>query len=439
MIKVLLLLLFTFQCFAAKDLDDHLEDIEKNDIIQIKKNKYIRILTTKNEFDYYIYEGQHKGYQYEMIKAFIKYINKKYVKKSKIKIQFEMIPVDYDELIPMLNAGKGDLIASNLTITKKRSKLVSFSKPIKKTDEVLVSNNKIKEIKKVYVRKSSSYYQTLMKQDYEIITVDESLSTTEIIEKVSSGEYEATVSDRYYADIAKKVFKNINISKNPIAKSRKIAWAVRKESPGLLWILNRFLPKIKKGSLLGNVFKRRYFQDVNHILKYKKEKRISPFDELIKKYAMQYNWDWRLLVSLCYQESRFNPKVNNKWGAIGLFQIKQMTANEPYVNINKIKGIKNIENNIHAGVKYLTWIKNRYFDPIRGMKEKDRVRLTIASYNAGPGRVRRAIKKAKKMKLNSKKWFRHVEFALAKLNYMEPVNYVSEINKRYISYKLLGF
>lgn len=435
---LLLFLILSINSFAADSLGDHLFDIEKNDIKQIKKNKYIRILTTKNEFDYYIYQGRHKGYQYEMVKSFVDYINKKYVKKSKIKIQFEMIPVDYDQLIPMLKEGKGDLIASNLTITKERKSKVSFSKTIKITDEVLIKNKNVKKIKKVYVRKSSSYYKTLKKFNYKIIPVDEKLSTTQIIELVSNGELEATVSDRYYADIAKKVFKNIIIEK-PLVKNRKIAWATRKDSPGLLWILNNFIPKIKKGSYLGNIFKNRYFQDVNHILKYKKQKRISPFDELIKKYAKKYNWDWRLLVSLCYQESRFKANIENEWGAIGLFQIKQMTANEPYVNIKNVSGYKNIENNIHAGVKYLSWIKKRYFDPIKNMEERDRLRLTIASYNAGPGRVRRAIKKAKKMKLNPNKWFRNVEFALAKLNYMEPVNYVSEINKRYLSYKLLGF
>ena len=115
-----------------------------------------------------------------------------------------------------------------------------------------------------------------------------------------------------------------------------------------------------------------------------------------------------------------------------------MTADEPYVNISEIEGPQNFENNIHAGIKYLHWIKKRYFDEYEGMTEKNKVRMAIASYNAGPARVRKAIALAKKMELNHLKWFRNVESALIKMRRTEPVHYVSEINKRYVSYQLLG-
>jgi membrane-bound lytic murein transglycosylase MltF len=115
-----------------------------------------------------------------------------------------------------------------------------------------------------------------------------------------------------------------------------------------------------------------------------------------------------------------------------------MTANEPYINIPNISGIKNVEHNIHAGVKYLSWIKNRYFSK-KSIPLKDQYRLTMAAYNAGPARVRKAIKLAKKLKLNPNKWFRNVEYAMAHMRKLEPVYYVSEINKRYVSYKILGY
>jgi membrane-bound lytic murein transglycosylase MltF len=437
------ILLVFFICFtnlvnASTQLESHIDDVEMNDLSEILKSKYLRVLTTKNSFDYYIYQGQHKGYQYELVKKFVENLNKKYMKKSQVKIQFEMIPVDYNELIPMLNSGKADLIATNLTITKKRHKLISFSKPYLLSDELIIKNSNIKKIQTIHVRKSSSYFESLKTFDYEVDISPESLDTVHLVELVSLGIYEATISDSVYAQISKNIFDNISILKKPLKNNQKVAWGLRTKSSNLLSEVNSFIPIIKNGSFLGNMLKRRYFNDISRTLKDQKLKRISKFDKLIKKYAKLYKWDWRLLSSLCYQESRFNQKIVNKWGAIGLFQVKQMTANEPYINIPKIRGLKNLENNIHAGVKYLSWIKNRYFSK-KTIKLKDQYRLTIASYNAGPARVIKAMKLAKKMKLNPNKWFRNVEYAMAKMRKMEPVSYVSEINKRFVSYKILGF
>jgi membrane-bound lytic murein transglycosylase MltF len=115
-----------------------------------------------------------------------------------------------------------------------------------------------------------------------------------------------------------------------------------------------------------------------------------------------------------------------------------MTANEPYIKIPEISGEKNFDNNVHAGVKYLSWIKKRYFDPKKEMNEESRLRMMMASYNAGPRRVQQAINKAQEMGLDSNKWFRNVELAMLRLGYPEPVIYVSEINKHYVSYVLLG-
>jgi len=442
--KQLLTILICFLSIglSAKDdnvLSSHINYQMYNDLDDIIKNRYIRFLTPKNAFNYYIYQGKHKGYQYELVKKFMDHLNKKYTKKNEIKIQFEIIPVDNNKLIPMLNEGKGDIIAANLTKTQGRGKLISFSTPYLQADELIVRNKNIKKVETVYVRKSSSYFESLNKSKYITKTVPETLDTVNIIELVSLGKYPATVADTSFARISEKVFKNIVVEAKPLAPRRNISWGVRKGSKQLLAEINLFIPKVKKGSFLGNLLKRKYFNDVSRILKDQKEQRISKYDSLIKKYALKYGWDWRLLVSLCYQESHFNPNINNRWGAIGLFQIKQMTANEPYINIPNIKGLKNIENNIHAGVKYLSWIKNRYFDKNKDIEEKDKFRFTLAAYNTGPARLRRAIKLAKKLKLNHNKWFRNVELAMAKMRKTEPVNYVSEINKRFISYKLLGY
>jgi membrane-bound lytic murein transglycosylase MltF len=454
----LLLLFFSSLAFGQEhaELKDHLELVRFGGLKRILKERYVRVLTTRNSFDYYIYQGKPKGIQYEMVREFLNHLNRKYAKeKNQPKIQFEMIPVDYDQLIPLLKQGKADLIAAGLTITPARQKQILFSKSYRSVDEVIVTRKELADQpvtgKTFHVRKSSSYYESIRKYNRSVSKkwkvqssfVSEELNTENIIELVSLGKYDYTIADSYLAEITASVFDQVHLHKiKPFGKNQKLAWAVRQEDSELATEINAVLPKIRKGSLLGNVFSAKYFGDINTIKSNNFNlgtSFISEYDKLIKKYSEMYGFDWRLVAALCFQESRFNPDIVNKWGATGLFQIKQMTANEPYINIKEITGRDNVENNIHAGIKYLSWIKKRYFDSEKEMKEKARIRMAMAAYNAGPARVLKAIKLAKRMKLDPNRWFRHVELAMLAMRKTEPVTYVSEINKRYVAYLLLGF
>jgi membrane-bound lytic murein transglycosylase MltF len=447
-------LLFNTFLSADEKMADHLSQIRKTGIKRILNERYFRVLTTKNSFDYYIYQGVPKGIQLEMTKMLHKNINKRYAsKESSLNIQYEIIPVESDQLIPMLLAGKGDIIAAGLTITPKRKKLIRFSNPYRHVDEVIVTRKEFlkKDFygKTFHLRKSTSYYEAIKKYNrkhkkkpFKIKLVDEVIHTENILELISLGKFDYTIADSYIASMATKIFDNLVILKaRPFGKKLPIAWAVRKNNKRLTREINLIMPKMSKGSKIGNIISKKYLSDFGGIksrLKGKKSNTLSKYDSLIKKYSKRYGFDWRLISALCYQESRFIQNQENKWGAIGLFQIKQMTANEPYVNIPKIKGPKNAENNIHAGVKYLAWIRDRYFAKIPGIDKSAVLRLTMAAYNAGPARVLRAIKATKKIKLSSKKWFRNVEYGMLRMKKVEPVTYVSEINKRYVSYLLLG-
>ena len=434
--------------FAAEDLGVHLNEVDHGGLENILKKKYFRVLTTRNPYGYYMHQGKAKGIQYEMSKEFTKHLNKKFVKNGELRIVFEMIPVDFDQLIPMLNEGKGDIIAVGLTKTPARKKLVDFTTPYQKVDDVIVTrkelaNNPWKE-KTFHVQKNSSYKHELIKiaDLVNVEKVDANFNAADLMEFVSLKKYDYTLVNSFWAKTVSKRFDNLVILKDrPFRKKVEISWAVRKNNNRLRSELNSFLPKVKKGSYLGNLLGYKYFYDAGKIQSNDfdiETSTISKYDETLKKYAHKFGFDWRLLAGICYQESRFTQDIKNKWGAIGLFQVKQMTANEPYVGISDISGEANFDNNIHAGAKYLAWIKKRYFDPKKEMTEEARLRMMMAAYNAGPRRVLQAINKSKKMGLDPNKWFRNVELAMLKLGYPEPVIYVSEINKHYVSYLLLG-
>lgn len=431
--------------YGSDKLSAHLKLKVLGDLDSIIKRKYIRILTTRNIYDYYIFQGQKKGLQYEMANEFTKHLNKKFTKKDDLPIAFELIPTDFDQLIPMLLSGQGDVIAVGLTKTPERQEKVEFTTPYQVVDEVIVTRKDLADKwqdKTFHIQANSSFSASLKSKGIKFEQVNKNFHSGEIMQFISLGKFDYSLVNSFWAKTITKTFENLKVIKDiPFRKKIDIAWAVRKEDTKLLAELNNFLPKIKKGTLLGNLLSFKYF----HNLKARQSKVfdvknsvISQYDETLKKYAKKYGWDWRLLAAVGFQESRFDQSIHNKWGAIGIFQIKQMTANEPYINIPTIEGVENFENNIHAGVKYLSWLKKTYFDKKENIKEEDKIRMTLAAYNAGPGRLLQAVKKTKELGLNPNVWFRNVEHGMLKLGVDEPTVYVSEINKHYVSYLLLG-
>jgi len=282
--KNLLLLLFLSSCFVdnakiedrvedrvegrvegAERLKIHLDNSRTGDLDAIIKKKYIRILTTKNAYDYYIYQGQTVGIQYEMAKEFTKHLNSKYVGEKQLRIVFEMIPVEFDLLIPMLNEGKGDIIAVGLTQTPKRLEQVEFTVPYRVVDDVIVTRKEFKnqswKNKTFHVQKDSSYFAQLKlkNENMKIKRVDPNFNGANIMEFISLKKYDYTLVNSFWAKTISKRFSNLHIIKdNPYRKKVEVSWAVRKNNSKLLEELNTFLPKIKKGTLLGNLLSYKY-------------------------------------------------------------------------------------------------------------------------------------------------------------------------------------
>ena len=446
---------------ARKELGRHVGFYYTGGLQSVRERRYLRVLTSTNSFDYFIYQGRHAGYQYEMVRAFTEHLNRKYAgERGEPPIQFELLPVRSNELVPMLLEGRADMIAARLTITPKRVRRVRFSRPYRIVDELLVGNSErvddsfLHDLagRRVAVRPSSSYHESLVEESrrleaegkapIRIVRVDEALETEDILALVEAGHYELTVADSIVANTAVEILPRLRIIEGiKLREGGELAWASHPDSEALVAEMDEFLEQYAHGSLLGNVGVKRYFRDhrgLRRRLEDDGKSSLSRYDEHFRRFAEQYGFDWRLIAAVAYQESRFQQDVKNRWGAIGLFQLKAETAREPYVNIPDIEGEQNAANNVHAGVRYLAWIKQRYFDPIEGMRERDRLRMALAAYNGGPRTLLQARRRARKMGLDPMKWFRNVELALLAANKTEPVKYVSEINQRYLSYVMLG-
>ncbi len=436
-------------------LDAHMSETYFNDLPGLLQKKYIRVLTTLNRTNFFVSNGHLVGYEYALLNKYQEFLNKQ-MDNEKLRVVLEFIPVARDELIPKLVNGYGDIAAAGLTITAARKKKVAFTKPyLTGVNEVVVSHkgrfqpDRVEDLsgKKVYVRKSSSYYDSLTKlnkrlrrdgkKPVQIVKVSEEMETESILEMVNSGAIDITVADSHLAEAWSEVLPDIEIYENvTLRKNSKIAWMVRKTNPKLRASLNKFLKTHKRGTLLGNIYFKRYYKRVD---KLKNPKEIKEWEKLkrykgvIMKYAARYDFDWLLVVAMAFQESGLDNGRKSESGAVGLMQILPSTARDKKIGI---KNVEKLDNNVHAALKYLDFLRTHYFNSDE-MTRRDQVRMALAAYNAGPSNILKARSLADKMGLDKNKWFRNVEIAVLRIIGQETVRYVSNINKYYVLYQTL--
>jgi membrane-bound lytic murein transglycosylase MltF len=243
--------------------------------------------------------------------------------------------------------------------------------------------------------------------------------------------------DRHKSEFWSQIFKNIIL--HPDLKVRtggQIAWAIRKKSPKLKKLIDEFMADHTKGTNIGNILFKKYLQNTKYVTNSLKEEAFQKFKEAVKyfiKYSDKYNFDWLMIAAQAYQESRIDQTKRSPAGAIGVMQLLPSTAKDPNVNI---PNVEIIESNIHAGIKYLRFLRERYFEK-EPMDRKNKMLFSFASYNAGPAKITRLRSEAERSGLDPNLWFRNVEIIAAKRIGRETVQYVRNIYKYYAAYRLI--
>ncbi|MFW6333102.1 MAG: membrane-bound lytic murein transglycosylase MltF [Thermodesulfobacteriota bacterium] len=423
--------------------------VYRADLDEIRKRGVLRVLTRNNAATYFIWRGQMVGFEYEMVRKFAEEIG--------VRLQM-VVPPTREDLFPWLLEGRGDVIAASMTASSEREQRegVRFSRPYNKVFEVVVARASEKGLegmadlkgRTITVRKSSSYWTTLESlreagAEFDLEPAPELLETEEIIGKVAKGEYDLTVADSHILDIEltwREDVKGAFALEDPVSHG----WAVRPEDEKLLAAVNRFLKSEYRG-LFYNMTLKKYFKNPKKIRSHiefraKTSGALSPYDDLVKTYAGRYDFDWRLIVALMYQESRFDPEVRSFAGARGLMQMLPKTA-----RALGFEDLTDPETSIQAGVKYLDRLR-KYFEPELPVHE--RMNFILAAYNAGQGHVRDARILARELGLNPDRWFDHVEKAMgllskrkyarnARFGYVrghETVKFLREIRRHYRAY-----
>jgi membrane-bound lytic murein transglycosylase MltF len=418
--------------------------------------RVIRIIVPYSKTLYFIDMGRQLGTAVEGGEALEKWLNAGKTREiERVRVAFVALP--RDELLPALQQGLGDIVVANLTITPERRKSVDFTAAVMgKVKEIVVTGPMAPAIsgiddlggKLVFVRKTSSYHEHLLalnqrlkatgKPEIIIHPIDENLEDEDILEMVHAGLLPWAIIDLHKAQIWSSVFPALVLREDlAIADGGEIAWAIRKGSPLLKAELDRFVEKHRIGTTFGNILRNRYFKDDKIIRRAYAPEEVEKFHRLVevfRKHGAVYSFDYLMLIAQGYQESQLDQSRRSPRGAVGIMQLLPSTAADKSVGIMGIDASE--DRNIEAGSKYLRHLIETYLDE-PGLDERNRQLLAFAAYNAGPGNLRKFRRKAVELGLSPDIWFGNVENGAAAVVGRETVQYVSNIFKYYIAYRLL--
>ncbi len=453
-------------CFSEKKEvagEDSIE-LSKRDLNAIKEEGVVRVVTNYNSTNYFVYKGTPMGYQLELLQEFSNYLG--------LKLDI-IVNNDLSTNYENLKSGAIDIIASNLAATLEKNEGIKFTHPHSFSRQVLIQQRYKPDTESsgnreyntlirnqldlagetIYVQKESAYAKRLRNLAQEIgdsINIVEiaDYEVEQLIGLVASGEIKYTVCDENLARVNLNYYPNLDVE-TAISFPQKLSWAVRSTSPDLVNVINNWLISFKKTSRYSRIYQKYYLNKrsvhlVDEGFHSIKGGQVSDFDEIIKEESNKFNWDWRLIASLIYQESRFLPRAESWAGARGLMQLMPATANRFGVINTDIP-----RENIRGGVEFLRWLDERLKSRVENPEE--RIKFILASYNVGLGHVLDAMNLAEKYGKNPLVWENNVDYYLlhksepkyfndpvVKYGYCrgeEPYHYVTEILERYDHYK----
>ena len=430
-----------------------LSKVFTGDLDEMTKHRLIRVGVTYNRTHYFVDNGVQRGLAYEYTRLMEDRLNE-VLKTGNLKIHVVPLAMPRDELIPALIAGKIDAVGAQLTVTPERQALVDFTVPTRRdVNEIPVTPKGSPALasaddlsgRDVFVRKSSSYYQSLLalntrlaaagRKPVQMHDAPESLEDDDLLEMVHAKLLPAIIVDNYVAEFWAQVFPNLQLHKDAAVRTDgHLAVAIRKNNPKAKDALNQFAKRYGIGTAFYNMMQKKYLQSTKFATGATEEAERKKFEALLvlfRKYGQRYTLDYLLMAAQGYQESRLDNNAKSHVGAIGVMQIMPATGADL-----KVGDIKQLEPNIHGGVKYIRMLIDDYYGS-EPMDDINKMLFAFASYNAGPGRIRQLRREATRRGLNNNVWFGNVEQIVSERIGRETVTYVSNIFKYYVAYKLV--
>lgn len=423
------------------------------DVDSIVSRGKLRVVTDYNTVNYFVYKGIPVGYQYELINEYAKHLG---VEVSIIASN------DNEHNIDMLMQGKVDIIATNLIADTVSEQRIAFAEPYGQSRQVLVQrvdkeHKPVRDITQLsgdtlFLLANSFYVNTvrLINDSLDVpITIEEipNYDVEQIIQLVAEQEVGPTICLETIARANKWFYSTLDIQ-TPVTDEYDLSWGLRRNAPDLKADIDQWLAAFKKTGKFKQIFRKYVIDPREHHSNVQSTGSATydnSFEEIVKLHATDKRYNWRLISSVIFQESHFNPEARSWAGACGLMQLMPETALRFGVD-----DPTDPEENIIAGIKFLMWLDERMVEFVSN--DAERIKFALAAYNVGPGHIMDAIRLAVKLNLNPQVWDGNVEVALLhKANptfYSDPVvkhgycrgtetiNYVRNIMERYHNYCL---
>lgn len=415
----------------------------------IKQRGSLRLVTLNRPDTYFTAGGEFYGFEYEMVRRF--------ARKHELDLEVVIAPHE-DQLIPTLLEGKADLAAGFITPTAAvRARGVSFSTPYHASEGQLFGRRSERRPlhpvdlhrARIAVSSQSPYLEHLESirnagVSFDLQLLPEGTEDSLIMEGVRAGRFQYGVADRFLVSVDTAIEGTL-VGAMTIGEAEPHAWAVRLAHQNLLAKLNAFWNNTYQSTAHRRTHYK-YFAPGGEAQPYKNEftflrdkGQISPYDDIVQRFARYYDFDWRLILALMYEESRFDPEAVSSAGARGLMQVKDVAAEEV-----GIEDVSDPQDAIHAGVKYLDWVRSHLE---ADLDVRDRIWFSLVGYNAGIARLLDARTLAGQMNLDTRRWQGQVEQAFRKLpesgmrdgkhitlHPQTTIGYIERIQARYQAY-----
>ena len=444
---------------------DSVEMEQKTNALErlLEKGKLVAV-TDCGVFNYRMTDGRPTGFEYELLNDLCSSLN--------VKLELMVID-DLDSCFQLLDSCQIDLLATGISTNRTMKQRYLMTSPILMQKSVLVqrmpkrwhdmsTGNEIENQllrspmdlagKTIVLPKGSHNVRVLhhlsnVIGDTVIIVENDSLNSLDLVRQVSEGKIDYTVVEEYVAQMADAYFNGLD-TKLALSIEQPLGWAMKKNGndSSLLIVVNNWIDNYEQRNMRRVLA--RYVKNGNSIMSSKTapEGRICEYDNAIRKVAKNIGWDWRLLASIIYQESRFKADLESDKGAFGLMQLMPVTMEHYEIDYDSSP-----EEQLAAGGKLIHFLDKCLADKVTDSVE--RTKFVLAAYNSGLGHIYDARRLAEKYGKDPNVWTDNVDFFIlnksksqyyndtcCKNGYLrgsETYRFVDEVMERYEHYRAL--
>ena len=404
------------------------------DLAVIHGRGTLRAITRIDPQNYFVRDGHPAGFEYEMVQWF--------ARNHGLNVEFLIADSD-QQMLEWLRSGAGDIItarvrggdiAADHALAQALSYFHSASVVVGRIGTDLRSVQALAG-KRIAVYAGSVEHRVLSELvasgiAVQPVVLSPGTPASYVAEQIENWSIDAAIVDAYnIADL--RALHPLLEAGMSLPTTYNYAWTIRAEDRDLGHAVDQFV-RAEFASDTYSVLAQRYFQHPRYA-SLAAIARLSPYDNLVRRYADTYDFDWRLIVAQMYFESQFNPGAVSSGGARGLMQLSPETA--------RAMGVRNPcdpDAGIRGGVRYLDQLRDHFE---AGITPRDRTWFALAAYNAGINRVERARDLAARAGLDPTRWFGHVETIMRRMDSGRvlgrrdrTVEYVRGIRSLYTTY-----